>query len=85
MAKAGRAGRSETARAKLRRIVQAAAATARTDNEFFAAIEAYGALVRPRPSTTSTAAANWCLTWGGGAGVGVSVRVWGSRLAMMRV
>ncbi len=52
MAKAGRAGRSETARAKLRRIVQPAAAAARTDSEFFAAIEARGALVRPRPSTT---------------------------------
>lgn len=52
MAKAAQAGRSETARAKLRRIVQAAAAAARTDAEFFAAIEARGALVRPRPSTT---------------------------------
>lgn len=40
MAKAVRAGQSETARAKLRRIVQAAAAAARTDDEFFAAIEA---------------------------------------------
>jgi hypothetical protein len=52
MAKAGHAGRSETARAKLRRIVQAAAAAARTDNEFFAAIEARGALTRPRISKT---------------------------------
>jgi hypothetical protein len=47
MAKAGRAGQFATARAKLRRIVQAAAAAARTDAEFFAAIEARGALVRP--------------------------------------
>lgn len=52
MAKAGRAGRAGTARAKLRRIVQAAAAGARTDSEFFAAIEARGALARPRWSTT---------------------------------
>jgi len=52
MAKAARAGRSETARAKLRRIVQAAAAAARADSEFFAAVEARGALVRPRPSKT---------------------------------
>jgi hypothetical protein len=52
MAKAGRAGRAGTNRAKLRRIVQAAAAGARTDSEFFAAIEARGALVRPRWSTT---------------------------------
>ena len=52
MAKAGHAGRSETARAKLRRIVQAAAAAARTDSEFFAAIETRGALARPRMSTT---------------------------------
>ncbi len=52
MAKAGPAGRSETARAKLRRIVQAAAAGARTDSDFFAAIEARGALARPRWSTT---------------------------------
>jgi len=52
MAKAGRAGQSETTRAKLRRIVQAAAAAARTDAEFFAAIEARGALARPRRSTT---------------------------------
>ncbi|HEX3955178.1 MAG TPA: hypothetical protein VHZ03_00945 [Trebonia sp.] len=52
MAKAGHAGRSQTARAKLRRIVQAAAAAARTDNEFFAAIEARGAVTRPRMSKT---------------------------------
>jgi hypothetical protein len=52
MAKAGRAGRAGTTRAKLRRIVQAAAAGARTDSEFFATIEARGALARPRWSTT---------------------------------
>lgn len=52
MAKAGRAGRAGTTRAKLRRIVQAAAAGARADSEFFAAIEARGALARPRWSTT---------------------------------
>ena len=50
MAKAGRAGQ-ETPRAKLRRIVQIAAAAARSENEFFAAIEARGALARPRWST----------------------------------
>jgi hypothetical protein len=58
MAKAGRAGQSETARAKLRRIVQAAAAAARTDAEFFAAIEARGALARPRWSTTRSGEIN---------------------------
>jgi hypothetical protein len=52
MAKAGRAGRAGTTRGKLRRIVQAAAAAARTDSEFFAAIEARGALARPRWSMT---------------------------------
>jgi hypothetical protein len=52
IAKAGRAGQPESARAKLRRIVQAAAAAARTDGEFFAAIESRGALARPRWSTT---------------------------------
>ena len=56
MAKAGRAGRAGTTRAKLRRIVQSAAAGARTDSEFFAAIEARGALARPRWSTTRAGA-----------------------------
>lgn len=50
-AEMAKAGRSQTARARLRRIVQAAAAGARTDSEFFAAIEARGALARPRWST----------------------------------
>ena len=53
MQKCGRAGQSVTTRARLRRIVQAAAAAARTDAEFFAAVEARGALVRPRLSTTT--------------------------------
>jgi hypothetical protein len=51
MAKARAAGQTETARAVLRRIVQAAAAAARTDTGFLAAIEARGALARPRYST----------------------------------
>ena len=50
MSKARAAGHPETARAVLRRIVQAAAAAARTDTGFFAAIEARGALARPRYS-----------------------------------
>jgi hypothetical protein len=51
MSKARAAGQTETARAVLRRIVQAAAAAARTDTGFLAAIEARGALARPRYST----------------------------------
>ena len=51
MSKARAAGQPETARAVLRRVVQAAAAAARTDADFFAAIEARGALARPRCST----------------------------------
>jgi len=47
MAKARAAGQAETARVVLRRIVQAAAAAARTDAGFFAAIEARDALARP--------------------------------------
>ena len=46
MAKARRTGQAETARVVLRRIVQAAAAAARTDAGFFAAVEARGALAR---------------------------------------
>ena len=51
MSKARAAGQTETARAVLRRIVQAAAAAARTDAGFLAAIEARGAQARPRYST----------------------------------
>jgi len=51
MAKARAAGRAEPARATLRRIVQAAAAATRADTDFFAAVEARGALARPRYST----------------------------------
>jgi hypothetical protein len=51
MSKARAAGQTETARAVLRRVVQAAAAAARTDTGFLAAIEARGALARPRYST----------------------------------
>jgi hypothetical protein len=51
MSKARAAGRPEPARAALRRIVQAAAAAARTDTGFLAAIEARGAMARPRHST----------------------------------
>jgi len=51
MAKARAAGRTEPARATLRRIVQAAAAAARADTDFFAAVEARGARARPRYST----------------------------------
>jgi hypothetical protein len=53
MARAQRAGRSETARASLRRIVQAAAVAARTDAEFLAAVEARGGLARPYPRHSS--------------------------------
>jgi hypothetical protein len=49
--KAARLGRDEPARASLRRHVAAAAVGARTDTEFFAALDAAGVLVRKRHST----------------------------------
>jgi hypothetical protein len=51
--KARRAGRRETPRVTLRRKVQAAAATAGSEAEFFAGLEARGVQVRLRPSTVN--------------------------------
>jgi hypothetical protein len=50
--KAGRSGRPVPARVQLRRLVEAAAAAARTEDEFFAGLAARGVTARLRYSTT---------------------------------